>query len=283
MSNNIRDFRNSGSTRNSGGYTAAGAEKSNSAFHALVVAIPVLAVLAGLGYKPLMKMRGNNVAAAEQAEADLEAKRRAENPLYALMNQPKNADGLIDSSAPLNLGNKASPKMSAAKKAVSDYEKRALNAREFLNRVDAKAAGFSPLEMETLKYTRASWALSTCRHYDLRKFYLTKNKRAYTLLKTKQSEVRKSQLTAQNDKVANLKMPKIENQAQALAFVASGGAKRHQEATFGAFASVEGIISGAGKSKIKKRRQRFNKTGCMQVRTIIQSGTMTVKTNVRLK
>ena len=278
MSNNIRDFRNAGAAGNS-----VGEEKSNTGFMALVIAIPVIAVAAGLGYKPLMEMRGKNVAAIQQAEADLDAKRRAENPLYALMNAPKNEDGLIDLNKPLNLGNKPSPEVAAAKKAVSDYAKRPLNAREFLSRVDAKAAGFSPAEMEMLKYTRANWALSTCRHSDLRKFYQKKNERAYNVLKAKQDEARDAQRDAMQADYKKLEIPKIENKTQALAFVASGGVKRHQEAAFGAMSNMTNLLGDVSHSKIRQRRQRFNKTGCMQVRTIIQSGTMTVKTNVRLK
>ena len=173
--------------------------------------------------------------------------------------------------------------MAAARKAVSDYAKRPLNAREFLKLVDAKAAGFSPLEMEMLKYTRANWALSTCRHSDLRKFYQKKNERAYTALKAKRDEARDTQHEAMQAEYKKLEIPKIENKTQALAFVASGGIKRHQEATFGAMSGLTGMLGDQNKYKILSRKQRFNKTGCMQVRTIVQSGTMTVKKNVRLK
>ena len=54
MSQNIRDFRNAGVQ------SSDEAESSNKSFYALVLAIPVIAVAAGLGYKPLMEMRGQN-------------------------------------------------------------------------------------------------------------------------------------------------------------------------------------------------------------------------------
>lgn len=276
--NNIRDFRNAGATENSGG-----AETSNKGFYALVLAIPVIAVVAGLGYKPMMEMRGKNVAAVQQAEADLEAKRRAENPMYALMNGPKNADGLIDPNVPISFGGTPSPEAAAAKKAVSDYAKRALNAQEFLSRVDAKAAGFTPFEMELLKHKRADWALTTCGHSDLRKFYLNQNKAAYSKLKAIQDTARAAKNEALQAKIEKNKMPKIENKKQALAFVASGGAASHQANSIGIMTGLSDMLGSAENSKISYRKQRFNKTGCMQVRTIIQSGSMNVKTNVRLK
>ena len=114
MSHNIRDFRNSGQESNE-------AEKSNTGFYALVLAIPVIAVVAGLGYRPLMEMRSKNVVAMQQAEADMEAKRRAANPMYALMNGPKNADGLIDPNVPINFGGTPSPEAAARRKAKNDY------------------------------------------------------------------------------------------------------------------------------------------------------------------
>jgi len=275
MSNNIRDFRNAGATQASGE-----AETSNKGFYILVLAIPVVAVIAGLGYKPLMEMRGKNVAAVQQAEADMEARRRAENPMYALMNAPRNEEGLIDPNVPIRFGNGPSPEVAAARKMVNDYARRPLNAKEFLGRVDAKAANFTPSEMEMLKYKRANWALSTCSHVDLRQFYQRQNKGAYERLKAKQDKILEARSAEQQAKFSNLEINKIENKTQALAFVASGGANRHMEAMSGVMQGLSEFSDGAG-YKIKARKQRFNKTGCMQVRTIIQSGSMTVKTNLR--
>lgn len=58
MSDNfhIRDFRNSEASDEE-----AAAEKSNRAFYSYVMAIPVIAAHAGLGYKPLMYFRTVNV------------------------------------------------------------------------------------------------------------------------------------------------------------------------------------------------------------------------------
>ena len=71
---NIRDFRNAGASNDGQG------EQSNRAFYSCVIAIPIIAVVAGLAYKPMMEFRGKSVAAAEQAELAMEAKRRAESP-----------------------------------------------------------------------------------------------------------------------------------------------------------------------------------------------------------
>jgi len=278
MSNNIRDFRNAGSAN-----TSAEGEKSNTGFYAMVIAIPVIAALAGVGYKPLMELRGKNVAAVAQAEADMEAKRRAENPMYALLNQPTNADGLIDSSKPLSFGKPVSPDVAAARKAVRDYARRSLTAKEFLGRVDAKAAGFNPLEMELLKHKRASWALKTCSHSDLSKFYLSQNKAAYDVLKAKQDAIRDARSDAYQANAEKLEIPKIENKTQAIAFVATGGAAKHQQNSMAMMAGMADVLGSSSNNKISSRRQRFNKTGCMQVRTIIQSGKMRIKPNVRLK
>lgn len=275
MSNNIRDFKNMGVSAEE-----SGAEKSNTLFYACVVAIPLIAVAAGLGYKPLMELRSKNVAAVQQAELDLDARRRAENPLYALMNAPKNADGLIDLNKPLFGGGSGS---SSSKKSRNPYAKKSMTAKEFLTRLDAKAIGFSSLELETLKYERATSAMSFCRHSDLRKFYVRQNETAYNSLKAKQNaakDVRRAERTAQAEK---LKIPKIENKTQALAFVASGGVARHQENAMGMMMGLDGMMGDLEKSEITRRRQRFNEKGCMQVRTLIQSGSMTVKTNVKLK
>lgn len=273
---NIRDFRNAGVSEED-----VAAEKSNRTFYMCVIAIPVIAAVAGLGYKPLMDLRGNNVQAAHQAQLDMEARRRAENPLYALMNGPKNEDGLIDANVAINFGGNNGPSPEA--KARNEYAKRALNAHEFLNRVDAKAHGFSPLEMETLKYTRTVWALTTCKHSDLRAFYKRSNESKYEKLKTKSDEARNAEREERMAKVDQLELPKVENTAQAMAFVATGGVARHQEAAMNTFAGLASMTSDMEKSAVRTRRQRFNKTGCMNVRTIVQSGTMNVKTNTRLR
>ena len=279
MSQNIRDFRNAGVQ------SSDEAESSNKGFYALVLAIPVIAVAAGLGYKPLMELRGQNVAAVQQAEADMEAKRRAENPLYALMNQPKNENGLIDPNAPINFGSRStvSPEVAAARKAVKDYAKRPLTAKEFLGLVDAKAAGFSPLQLETLKYTRSTWALSTCGHRDMRAFYQRQNEANYTKLDNIRKEQRDAAREARTASYQGLEINKIETKAQAMAFVASGGVNRHMESVGAMFSGIDSELSGMGSASIRVRRQRFSKTGCMQVRTIVQSGVMRVKPNVRLK
>lgn len=266
---NIRDFRNAGETED-----AANAEKSNRAFYSLVIAIPIIAVVAGLGYKPLMGLRGNNVAAAQVAQAEYEEERRANNPMYALMNGQKNADGLIDLNVNIS---------SRTTKSRDDYSRRSLNAHEFMNRVDAKASNFSLLEMETLKYTRTQWALSTCSYSDLRAFYTRSNKTKYEKLKAFADTARSERQDAQMAQVEQLEIPQIENKTQALAFVASGGVGRHQKNAMNMMSGMSGMMADSGKYKIKSRRQRFNPKGCMQVRTIVQSGTMNVKTNIRLK
>ena len=282
MSNNIRDFRNA-STGTSGSDT----EKSNRTFYTCVIAIPLIAAMAGLGYKPLMEFRGKNVAAVQQAELDMEAKRRAENPLYALKQDMKSSDGLIDLNSYGTSASGPSPEV----KARNEYANRSLNATEFLTRVDAKLSNFTPLEMEILKYERAAWALTTCDHRDLRAFYWRQNKQTYERLKGIQSQAK----TVKSDKrsveqVAQAKKAKkhfkqlknIETTGQAMAFVASGGIDRHMDA-IGGFGSISNIIGDSAKYKIQNRRQRFNTRGCSQVRTIVQSGSMRVKPNVRLK
>jgi len=288
MSNqNIRDFRNAGAVQKSND-----GAKSNTGFYALVLAIPVIAVAAGLTYKPIMEFRGKNVAAIKQAELDMDAKRRAENPLYALMNAPKNADGLIDPNPPISFGRTPSPEAAAARKLRDDFARRSLNAQEFLGRVDAKAHNFSPLDMETLKYVRATWALSTCGEADLRAFYIRQNKAQYEKLmaiQDKAKAVKAAKVAAQQDVQAEKakkhfeQMRNIETKGQALAFVASGGAGRHMDAIGGGFGAMSSLMGDAGARKVRSRRQRFTKRGCSDVRTIVQSGTMRVKTNVRLK
>lgn len=278
---NIRDFRNAGASNDGQG------EQSNRAFYSCVIAIPIIAVVAGLAYKPMMEFRGKSVAAAEQAELAMEAKRRAESPLYALMNPETNADGLIDSSKMFRSSAGSSPEA----KMRNEYARRPLNANEFLNRVDAKISNFSPLELETLKYKRATWALTTCRHNDLKDFYIRQNKAQYEKLqavlddakaaKMVKTTAKLEQHAKKADKHFN-QMKNIKTQGQALAFVASGGAGRHMDAIggFGAMASLSG---NAAAHKIRNRRQRFNSRDCAQVRTIVQSGTMRVKPNVKLK
>lgn len=279
---NIRDFRNAGA-----GPDSSDSDKSNRTFYSCVIALPVIAALAGLGYKPLMDLRGKNVAAVQQAELNMEAKRRAENPLYALRQDLKNTDGLIDINS---LGASYSSNVSPEVKARRDLAKRPLNANEFLNLIDAKAYGFTPLEMETLKYERAAWALTTCDHYDLRAFYWRKNKPNYERLdavidkqKTAKAEINAAKQAKQAKKAEKHfdQLSNIETKGQALAFVASGGAARHMDA-IGGFGSIAGMLGDSEKYRIRARRQRFNKKGCMQVRTIVQSGRMTVKTNIRM-
>lgn len=269
MSNNsnIRDFRNAGVAE-----ASDNAEKSNRAFYSFVIAIPVIAVVAGLGYKPLMNLRGNNLAAAEASHAEYEEERRANNPMYAMMSNV-NSDGLID----LN----PKPPTGAAK-TRKDLARRALNADEFLNRIDAKASNFSPLEMETLKYTRATWALTTCGHKDLQTYYMRTNTPKYEKLKAIADAAQTERRDARMAQAEKLEIPKIENKTQALAFVASGGVGRHQKNAMNMMSDMSSIMGDSGKFNIKSRRQRFNKKGCMRVRTIVQSGSLNVKTNIRL-
>ena len=272
---NIRDFRNSGAAE-----AHASTEKSNRTFYTCVIAIPVIAAFAGLGYKPLMNLRGNNVVAAQTAQAQYEEERRANDPLYALMSDMR-SDELIDSSRLLS--SPGTQSSSSGANARNDFSKRALNAHEFLNRVDAKAHGFSPLEMETLKYTRTIWALSTCKHIDLRGFYMRSNETKYEKLTAKANEARNARHEDRMAQVKKLELPKVENKAQALAFVATGGVAKHQEAAMGTFAGLASMNADMEKGAVRQRRQRFNKTGCMNVRTIVQSGVMNVKANTRLR
>jgi hypothetical protein len=270
MSNefNIRDFRRAGAAPETGA-----SKKSNRGFYICVFAIPVFAAMAGLSYKPLMALRGQNVAAVPQADADMEAKRRAENPLYALRQDMKNSDGLIDSNK--MFGTRAPT--SEAQKMRNEYARRGLNAREFLNRVDAKVSGFSPLEMEVLKFERAAWAMTTCEHRDLRAFYIRQNKPLYERLKAKQNTRLQASRDARAAKMEKLDLPKVENKTQALAFVATGGAARHQANAMNMMAGLSSLTADSGKHKVKSRRQRFGKRGCSNVRTIVQSGVMRVK------
>lgn len=279
---NIRDFRNAGAPE-----AGSDAEKSNRAFYAFVIAIPIIAVIAGLGYEPVMEFRGKNIAAVQQAELDVEARRRADNPLYALMNAPKNADGLIDSNTLFSSGRAPSPEV----KARRDIMKRALNPQEFLSRVDAKAYSFSDLQMETLKYDRATWALSTCGHTDMRAFYIRQNKAQYEKLQAILDEAKAAKAVKTNAKQEKQakkaekhfdQMKNIETKSQALAFVASGGAGRHMDA-IGGFGAMSSMMGDAASYKIRNRKQRFGKRDCSRVRTIVQSGTMKIKPNVRLK
>ena len=284
MSNDfdIRDFRNAGKAEE--GVTA---EKSNRGFYTLVISIPVFAALAGLGYKPLMNLRGNNLDAAQTAQAEYEAERRANNPLYALRNPKKNADGLIDPNTMFGTGGAPSPEA----KARRDIMKRALSPEEFLNRVDAKLHGFSELRMETLKYERVMSALSTCGYADLRNFYIRQNKAQYEKLQAVLDEAKaaRSAIRAvEQEKHAKKaekhfnQMKNIETKGQALAFVASGGAGRHMDAV-GGFSAMSGMMGDGVSYKIRKRKQGYGKRGCSRVRTIIQSGTMKIKPNVGLK
>ena len=284
MSNdfNIRDFRNARQSEDDNV-----AEKSNRLFYSCVIAIPVIAALAGLGYKPLMDMRGKSVAAAHVTQADYEAERRANDPLYALMNPQKNANGLIDPNTMFGSGRAPSPEA----KARRDIMKRALTPQEFLNRVDAKAHGFSELRMETLKYDRVTSALSTCGYADLRNFYIRQNKAQYEKLqavldeaKAAKAAIRTAKLEKQAKKAEKHfnEMKNIETKGQALAFVASGGAGRHMDAV-GGFSAMSGMMGDGASYKIRNRKQRYGKRDCSRVRTIIQSGTMKIKPNVRLK
>jgi len=269
MSNDftIRDFRNARQTEGQ-----EKTEKSSRGFYSCVIAIPIIAALAGLGYKPIMDMRGKNIVAAQMAQAQVEEQRRADNPLYALKSDMKSGK-LID----LN------PKpLSAEAKAKADFARRALGPKEFLGRVDAKAHGFGALEMETLKYTRTQWALTTCGHSDLLGFYMRSNKTKYEKLKAISDDARTVRQEKQMDQIAIPDLPKVENKTQALAFVAGGGAARHQRAAMGTFAGLAGMAGDMEKSKVRQRKQRFNKKGCQQVRTIVQSGTMNIQSKIRL-
>jgi len=279
---NIRDFRNAGNSKD------AEAEQSNRVFYSCMVAIPVIAVVAGLAYKPIMEFRGKNVAAAAQAEAQIEAKRRASNPLYALKTAPRDENGLIDPNTMFG----SNPGPSPERKLQNEYARRPLNANEFLNLVDAKISNFTPLELETLKYTRTTWALTTCSHGDLRDFYIRQNEAQYKKFQAILDEAvaaKREKAAAQQKKQAEKaekhydQMRNIKTQGQAIAFVASGGAGRHMDAVGGSFSSMSAMIGDSGKYKIKNRRQRFNQRGCSQVRTIVQSGTMRIKPNVKLK
>jgi hypothetical protein len=282
---NIRDFRNAGLSSED----AAASDKSNRIFNICVIAIPVLAAVAGLGYKPVMDLRVKNVAAVQQAELDMESRRRAENPIYALKQDLKNSDGLIDPNVPLNLGGQR--KLSPAAKARNDFAKRPLNAQEFLSRVDAKAHDFSPLEMETLKFERATWALTTCGHTELRAFYIRQNRPQYEKLDALSKEAKEADAAVRHAAMEKQlkksekhfkQLGSIETKGQALAFVASGGAGRHMDA-IGGFGGMSNLMGDMGAHNVRKRRQRFNKRNCMQVRTIVQSGTMRVKPNARLR
>lgn len=274
MTHNIRDFRNAG-----GGGSGSEPEKSNASFYACVVAIPLIAAIAGVGYKPLMELRANNVAAVEQAELDMEARRRAENPLYALMNAPTNEEGLIDSNDIFGTGASTANR----KTSRNPYDKKPMTADQYLTRLDAKAYGFSPLDMETLKYARASRALSSCGHRDMLKFYVNQNKRAYDTLQAKQEAAKDAKRAQRAAHAQKLELPKIENKTQALAFVASGGVGRHQEASMNMFAGLGGLMAEEGKHKITRRKFYSNKRDCSRAKTIVQSGAMNVKTNVRLR
>lgn len=274
---NIRDFRNAGAASEN-----TGDKKSNRTFYACVAAIPIIAVVGGLGYKPLMEYRGQNIAAVQQAEIDMEAKRRAENPLYALMNAPKNEDGLIDSNTMFSSGRPQSPEA----KQRAEIMKRALTPHEYLNRVDAKAHGFSDLQMEILKFERVARALTTCKHRDLKSFYIRQNKAQYEKLKAARDKVRAAKSASQAKQAEKAEahfdqMRNIETKSQALAFVASGGAGRHMDA-IGGFGALSDIGGGAASHTIRRRKQGFNTRGCAQIRTIVQSGAMRIKPNVRL-
>lgn len=264
---NIRDFRNAGTPE-----ATDDAEKSNRAFYSFVIAIPVIAVVAGLGYKPLMNLRGDNLAAAESAHAEYEQERRDKNPLYAMMSNV-NSDGLID----LN-----SKPLTGAAKTRKDLSRRALSPDEFLNRVDAEAHNFSPLEMETLKYTRTNEALYKCRHKDLQTYYLRSNGTKYEKLKALADKAQTERRDAQIAQVDKLEIPEIENKTQALAFVASGGVGRHQKNAMNMMSGMSGLLADSEKNALKNRKPRFNQKQCMRVRTIVQSGSMNVKTNIRL-
>lgn len=284
---NIRDFRNAGLSAED----AAASDKSNKLFNLCVVAIPVIAALAGLGYKPLMELRVKNVAAVQQAEVDMEARRRAENPFYNLtqsMKDAENEDGLIDSSTFTLSG--SAPSAESIRR--NQYANRALTAKEFLSFIDAKAYGFTPIELETLKFERAVWAMTTCDHYDLIDFYTNQNKRAYDKVMSVQEDAKAAKAQIQAAKVSKEvakaekhfdQMRNIETTGQALAFVASGGAGRHMDAVTGSFGSMSTMLGDRGARKIRNRRQRFGKRGCSTVRTKIHSGELRVKTNVPLK
>ena len=265
---NIRDFRNAAQTQEN-----ITAERNNRTFYACVLAIPVVAALAGLGYKPLMQMRTGNVQATQLAQAEYEAERRAANPLYALTADAKSGE-LIDL-------NRKAPSLQSQRR--NEYAKRALNAYEFLNRVDAKAHNFDALEMETLKYTRTQWALRTCNFPDLKNFYTRSNQAKYETLAAREKTARETRNTAQMAKIDQLKLPKIESQGQALAFIASGGIAKHQKASMDVMVGFANLTEDAEKIQVRQRRQKFNKTGCMNVRTIVQSGTMNLKTNRQLR
>ena len=128
-----------------------------------------------------------------------------------------------------------------------------------------------------------SWALSTCGHSDMYKFYTRQNKSAYDALKSKKDKARQARLDAQQEKVgglADLEIRNIETKSQAMAFVATGGVARHQKAAMNMMSGMGGMMADMDKFGISDRRQRFSKKGCMQVRTIVQSGRMNVKRNV---
>lgn len=265
---NIRDFRNAGQSE-----AEVEAEKSNRTFYSCVIAIPVIAAIAGLGYKPLMQLRVNNVQAAEVAQAEYEAERRAKDPRYALISN-------LNSGKSINLNGSS---LSAETKARNSYARRALNAREFLHRVDAKAYGFSAIEMETLKFTRTQWALTTCGHADLQRYYTRSNKSKYEALRAKTDAARQARMNERKAIRDDLALPKIENKAQAMAFVASGGVARHQKASMNAMAGMASMGASMEKQSVKRRRQQFNQKGCMKVRQIVQGGAMNLKSNLNLR
>ena len=256
---NIRDFRSS----------AEPEKKSDGKFWTLVIALPVAAAVAGFGYQPMMKLRNGNVDAMVKTQQVAEQNFRVENPGLALLSDMR-SDKIIDSSVLISGS-------SSNRAAQNPYKNKSMNADEFLKMADAKAQGFTPQDLETLKYKRASWALRSCGHTDLRTFYLRQNEKKYNRLKDAEAQAKLAKAEKLDGTASALALPDIENKTQALAFVASGGVRRHQEASMNAFAGLAGLGADSEKYAIRSRRQRFNKKGCLRVRAIVQSGSMHLK------
>ena len=244
----IRNFRNAGQTDK-----AEAAKKSNRAFYSCLIAIPMIAGLAGVGYKPIMEMRSDKIAAAQAAET------------------------------PTTDIRQMFEEQSASAQTRSKFAGRPLTPNEFLSSADAKAHGFSPLEVEMLKYQRTQFALTTCYHRDVKKYYTQNNAETFQKLKAKADVERKAQRKARHAEMGSLALPKIENKTQALAFVASGGMARQQKAAMQQFSNFSKLTEGTSEKNPKFRHERFDKRQCSQVRTIVQSGAVNLKTNIPLR
>ena len=282
---NIRELRAS--------YQTQEEEKEHSSrrFGMFVMLIPVLAAGAGFAYKPIMDMRNKNAHAIYMAENAPRSEQNASIDQVSIgaaaflesMNGQRQAAAMINEQMSqmardpetglINLNSPKGPP-SEAQLYKEKIKKTGLPVKDFILGVDAKHAGFSTDEIKMLKFGRVSNALNKCGDTELFKFYDRSNRQKYQKILDVKNQKQLDEARRKTNKFAETKseLSAIKTKGDAMKFIASGGAARHQQRSMEIMSGMQGLMGSSDKFEVKRRSQTHNKRQCMTIRTMTQSG-----------